>query len=122
MTKFKRFAASITAVAALATSSIGGMTASAYSPTVTRSFNHNGVTVTGSLYNDSSYAYATTESNESLYKLTVSATRGGSTTYGYTEGGTYCSTKNTSGSGGATSHHYGYSSSATYGSTSITMY
>lgn len=122
MTKFKRLAASIMAAAALATSAIGGMTASAYSPTVTRTFNHNGVTVTGSLYNDSSYAYATTESNGSLYKLAVSVTRGGSTTYGYTEGGTDCSTKNTSGSGGATSNHYGYSNSYTFGSTSITMY
>ena len=121
MTKLKRIAASIMAAAALATSAIGGMTASAYSPTVTRSFTHNGVTVTGSLYNDSSYAYATTKSNGSLYKLSVNVTRGGSTTYGYTEGGTSCSTKNTSGSGSAKSYHYGYSSSTSYGSTSITM-
>lgn len=120
MFKFKKITASIM-VAALATSAIGGMTASAYSPTVTRSFTHNGVTVTGSLYNDSSYAYATTSANGSLYKLSVSANRGGSTTYGYTEGGTSCSTKNSSGSGSAKSNHYGYSNSYTYGATSITM-
>lgn len=118
--KFKKFVASIMAVASISTS-IVGISASAYSPTITRSFTHNGVTVTGSLYNDSSYAYGTTKSNGSLYKLAVSVNRGGINTYGYTEGGTSCSTRNTSGSGRATSYHYGYSNSTTYGSTSIAI-
>ena len=53
---FKKIAASIMAVSAIAVGAVS-MTASAYSPTITKSF---GSSAKATLYADSSYAYGTT--------------------------------------------------------------
>ena len=55
MTKLKKVVAGILAAAAMATSVVG-MSASAYSPTVSRTVG----SVTGTLYSDTKYGYGTT--------------------------------------------------------------
>lgn len=96
---FKKIAASVMAVATLAIGAVG-MTASAYSPTITRSF---GSGATATLYADSSYAYGTTTCSGK--DCTVSVTYHGTTKtgsgYGYAN-----AHNNASGSGSrASSYH-----------------
>lgn len=96
---FKKFAALVMAVSALAVSAVG-ITASAYSPTITKSF---GSGATATLYADNSYAYGTTKCSGK--DCTVSVTYHGSTKSGSGYG--YANVNNsTTGSGSrATSYH-----------------
>ena len=72
MTKLKKVVAGILAAAAMATSVVG-MSASAYSPTVSRTVG----SVTGTLYSDTTYGYGTTAcSNQTCY---VKVKHGGTT-------------------------------------------
>ena len=73
---FKKIAASIMAVSAIAVGAVS-MTASAYSPTITKSF---GSSAKATLYADSSYAYGTTTCSGK--DCTVSVTYHGTTKYG----------------------------------------
>ena len=99
---FKKIAASIMAVSAIAVGAVS-MTASAYSPTITKSF---GSSAKATLYADSSYGK----------DCTVSVTYHGTTKYGSGYG--YANAKNSaSGSGTrASSYHTagGYSTNISY--------
>lgn len=64
---FKKIAASVMTAATLAVGTVG-MTASAYSPTITKSF---GSGATATLYADGSYAYATTSRSGKDCTVTV---------------------------------------------------
>ena len=106
MTKLKKVVAGILAAAAMATSVVG-MSASAYSPTVSRTVG----SVTGTLYSDTTYGYGTTAcSNQTCY---VKVKHGGTTSgwansYGYAKiGRASCSCKNsaTNGTTNAQSWH-----------------
>lgn len=103
---FKKIAASIMAVSAIAVGAVS-MTASAYSPTITKSF---GSSAKATLYADSSYAYGTTTCSGK--DCTVSVTYHGTTKYGS------ANAKNSaSGSGTrASSYHTagGYSTNISY--------
>ena len=107
---FKKIAASIMAVSAIAVGAVS-MTASAYSPTITKSF---GSSAKATLYADSSYAYGTTTCSGK--DCTVSVTYHGTTKYGSGYG--YANAKNSaSGSGTrASSYHTagGYSTNISY--------
>ena len=95
MTKLKKVVAGILAAAAMATSVVG-MSASAYSPTVG--------SVTGTLYSDTTYGYGTTAcSNQTCY---VKVKHGG-TTSGWANSYGYASCKNsaTNGTTNAQSWH-----------------
>ena len=117
---FKKIAASVMAAATLAVGSVG-MTASAYSPTVTRSFDFDGATVTGTHYRDSSGALGTTKATKRFYRIAVSVSWGtGDSAYGYSDGGNYASAKKVSGSGTSRSNHYAYKSESSSAHTSIT--
>lgn len=103
-------AASIMAVSAIAVGAVS-MTASAYSPTITKSF---GSSAKATLYADSSYAYGTTTCSGK--DCTVSVTYHGTTKYGSGYG--YANAENSaSGSGTrASSYHTagGYSTNISY--------
>ena len=60
MTKIKKVAAGILAAVSLA-ACVGGMSASAYSPTITKNFTVGNSTATAIAYRDSSYASAQTK-------------------------------------------------------------
>lgn len=99
MTKLKKVVAGILATAAMATSVVG-MSASAYSPTVSRTVG----SVTGTLYSDTTYGYGTTAcSNQTCY---VKVKHGG-TTSGWANSYGYASCKNsaTNGTTNAQSWH-----------------
>lgn len=106
----QKIAASIMAVSAIAVGAVS-MTASAYSPTITKSF---GSSAKATLYADSSYAYGTTTCSGK--DCTVSVTYHGTTKYGSGYG--YANAKNSaSGSGTrASSYHTagGYSTNISY--------
>lgn len=103
-------ASAIMAVSAIAVGAVS-MTASAYSPTITKSF---GSSAKATLYADSSYAYGTTTCSGK--DCTVSVTYHGTTKYGSGYG--YANAKNSaSGSGTrASSYHTagGYSTNISY--------
>lgn len=96
---FKKIAASVMAAATLAVGTVG-MTASAYSPTITKSF---GSGATATLYADGSFAYGTTSCSGK--DCTVSVTYHGTTKYGSGYG--YANARNTaSGSGSSASSYH----------------
>lgn len=120
MKKFKKVAAGILAAVSM-TICVAGISASAYNPTVSKSFSFNNATVTGTLFRDSSKAYGTTKSTKSFYKLAVSVSWGsGGSAYGLTTNNTFCSAAKKSGSGTASSDHFAYKDSATKAYTTIT--
>ncbi|MBP1547845.1 MAG: hypothetical protein J6A37_14780 [Oscillospiraceae bacterium] len=108
--KIKKIAASFMAVAALTTGAMG-ITASAYSPTITRNF---GDGATATLYADSTYAYGTTTC--SGVDCAVSVTYHGTTKSGYGYG--YANVHNdASGSGSSASSYHaagGYTTSIVF--------
>jgi hypothetical protein len=86
------------AVVTLTTSAMG-ISASAYSPTITKSF---GSSATATLYADTSYAYATTTCSGK--DCTVSVTYHGTTKSGYGYG--YANVKNSASGSGSKANSY----------------
>lgn len=99
MTKIKRIAASILAVAAMATS-VAGMSASAYSPTISRTVGG----VKGTLYSDTTYGYGTTSRTGTTCYVKV--THGGVTSsWKYNANSVSYKNIKTNGTSNATSSH-----------------
>ncbi len=99
MTKIKKVAAGILAAVSLA-ACVGGMSASAYSPTITKTVNG----VKGTLYSDASYATGTTAyKGETCY---VKVLHGGvASNWYYSLNSVALQNKNSNGSTSATSWH-----------------
>lgn len=108
--KLRKIAASVMAVATLTTGAMG-ISASAYSPTISKSF---GVSATATLYADTGYAYATTSCSGK--DCTVSVTYHGTTKSGYGYG--YANVNNSASGSGSKANSYhaagGYTTSIAF--------
>ncbi len=117
MTKIKKVAAGILAAVSLA-ACVGGMSANAYSPTVTKNFTVGNSTATAIAYRDSSYASAQTKLSGG--KCDVSLTYCGKTV-SYTNYISSTPTAKINGSNGLASSTHKASKGGFSNSTSLTV-